>query len=99
MTLTPHSQCSCHFHGTKQETFILVSGTMNIEVTNLSTGAKEVLRLQNPGDSITLKPYVPHSFYCDDSQIENTIFVECSTEDDPSDSYRFNSSTADRNNR
>ena len=89
MTLIPGAQCSMHFHKNKKEDFILVQGKMYIDIIDMRTGAQETIFLEEIGDSITLKPYVPHSFYCPEDQTYDTIFIECSTKDDPCDNYRF----------
>ena len=89
MTLEPNAKVSMHMHNSKKESFILISGEMLIDVINLSNGTQETVELHEIGDSVTLEPNVPHSFYCPHTQIGLTVFVECSTKDSPRDNYRF----------
>jgi hypothetical protein len=91
MELKPGFQVSVHWHAEKDETFILISGSLIIETID-QNGDRAFYYLNKPFESITLKHYVPHTFYCLDNQIENTIFIEASTEDKASDSYRFTKS-------
>jgi len=94
MTLEPGTTCSTHFHADKQETFVLVSGELLIELTNLNTGTQETVALTKPFSSITLYPFVPHRFYTPNSQIGPTVFVEASTVDKDHDNYKFTESSS-----
>lgn len=93
MTLEPGTTCSNHFHIEKQETFLLISGTLVIELTNLNTGLTETIALTEPYSSVTLYPLVPHRFYTPNGQMEPTVFVEASTTDYMDDNYRFTESS------
>lgn len=92
MSLEPGTRCSNHFHANKQETFILIQGQMNIELTDLNNGSKRTVTLKKPFSSITINPYVPHEFYAPNNQTEPTIFIEASTQDTDYDNYRFTES-------
>jgi hypothetical protein len=89
MTLKPDYTVSMHFHKEKKETFILQSGKLIVETINLKNGSKSTTYLTEYLDSVTLENDVPHTFYCPDGQVEDTIFLEASTEDNINDSYRF----------
>jgi mannose-6-phosphate isomerase-like protein (cupin superfamily) len=88
MILEPGAQVSLHWHRNKSETFILIQGELIIEGI-LQSGATRLTRLVDKFSSVTLAPNVPHTFYCDSTQTEPTIFIEASTEDHPDDSYRI----------
>lgn len=92
MKLLPGQKVSLHFHSDKTETFILISGALTLELID-KYGFKSTNNLTKQFDSITLKPNVPHTFYCtDDNQEFETIFLEVSSYDDPEDSYRISES-------
>jgi len=88
MELTPGFQVSMHWHAEKTETFILVEGRMFIETID-QFGKESIYFLNKKYDSITLYPNTPHTFYTPESQKENTIFIEASTEDKDEDSFRI----------
>lgn len=87
MVLKPGQQCSLHWHSGKQESFVLISGQMIIEIFS-PAGAKSIIKLTEPFSSITLKPNTPHTFYVPDGH-GPAVFIESSTEDCPDDSYRL----------
>ena len=89
MTLEPGTQVSLHYHMKKEETFVLISGLLRIETIDGSKGEKRKTTLSHVGDSLTLKPGTPHTFYCPDDQIDPTVFIEASTQDFKDDSYRI----------
>lgn len=89
MFLKPDFQVSMHLHMKKKETFILIQGELLLETINLENGEKFNTHLKNTLESVTLGENVPHTFYCPEGQIEETIFIEASTEDDVNDNYRF----------
>lgn len=87
MKLKPNHQVSMHWHSSKEETFILVSGCLTVESIN-QLGEKSITKLTEPLESFTLCKKTPHTFYCPDGQEEETVFIEASTTDNPYDSYR-----------
>ncbi|MHA2065164.1 MAG: cupin domain-containing protein [Candidatus Thorarchaeota archaeon] len=87
MVLEPGLQVSTHLHRDKQETFVLISGQMIVEILD-PAGTKSIIRLVESFSSITLKPMTPHTFYVPDGQ-GPAVFIESSTEDHPDDSYRL----------
>ena len=89
MTLEPETQVSLHYHMRKEETFVLISGSLTVETIDGSKGASRLDTLHKTGDSITLKPGTPHTFYCPDDQLGPTVFIEASTQDFKHDSYRI----------
>jgi mannose-6-phosphate isomerase-like protein (cupin superfamily) len=92
MRLIPGQKVSLHFHSHKIETFILISGSLTLELID-KYGFKNINYLTKQFDSITLGTNVPHTFYCtDDNQGFETIFLEVSSYDDPEDSYRISRS-------
>jgi mannose-6-phosphate isomerase-like protein (cupin superfamily) len=90
MKIKPRHQVSTHWHSKKSETFSIISGLLYVE-TRTRDGEPRLVLL-NPGDSITIEPNVPHTFYCPDDQKEETTFIESSTFDSADDSYRVHSS-------
>jgi mannose-6-phosphate isomerase-like protein (cupin superfamily) len=92
MELIPGGKCSAHMHFLKEESFVVIAGTLIIETTDLKTGAKTTYTL-NPYDVITLEQQTPHMFYCPKEQLHATIFIEASTQDSPDDNYRFTQSS------
>lgn len=91
MRVKPNMQVSLHLHQLKQETFMLISGTLIIEAYD-KAGTKRVIVLDEPFKTVTLDPMTPHTFYCRDGQIEETVFIEASSFDDPKDNYRLTQS-------
>lgn len=91
MTLKPGHQVSTHFHAKKQETFLLIQGVLVVEFFS-PNGDKIKRVIDQPYKSITLSALTPHTFYCPDGQEEETVFIEASTIDDPSDNYRVSKS-------
>lgn len=87
MQLKPGYRCSLHMHKEKEETFTLISGTIEITTINSKTGSPETTRLSKPGDSLTLKPMTPHTFKSLNGK--QAMMIESSTVDTPSDSYRI----------
>lgn len=87
MKLFPKQQVSLHWHISKTETFVLIKGGLEIEIIN-QKGEYSIIHLTTPLSSITIKKNTPHTFYCPEGQIEDTIFIEASTRDFKDDSYR-----------
>lgn len=90
MKVLPGAQCSLHFHREKEETFLLVRG--NLTVTYYKPNGLKVTLELKPSDSVSIPRCMPHTFSVPKDQEEPSIFIEASTPDDPSDSYRLNKS-------
>lgn len=88
MTLKSGQQVSMHWHQSKDETFVLISGSLVIETID-KFGQPAIVRLTDQFDSLTLKSNTPHTFYCPSTQGEETVFIEASTTDHPDDSFRI----------
>jgi mannose-6-phosphate isomerase-like protein (cupin superfamily) len=93
MVVLPGGKCSVHFHKKKTETFTLCAGELIVEITNINTGISTTHHLKNAGDSITIYPETPHTFYVPENQVGPSWFVESSSEDFKDDSYRLTQST------
>jgi N-acetylneuraminate synthase len=65
-----------HFHKTKEETFQVLSGTLQVELDNQ-------VRTLTPGQTLLIQPGVFHRFWTQ----TGTIFEEISTHDAPGDSH------------
>jgi mannose-6-phosphate isomerase-like protein (cupin superfamily) len=74
-------QCSLHYHKKKDETFVVTSGHIRLEL------GKEVLHLR-PGAFIRIPPRTKHRF----TGIEDSLIMEVSTHHDEADSYRLEKS-------
>jgi len=70
-------RCSLHYHKVKDETFLIASGKVLMEVN----GGVFVM---NPGDSIRVKPLTHHRF----GGLEDSEIIEFSTHHEENDSYR-----------
>lgn len=92
MTLQKDSQCSMHFHAIKEESFLVLSGKIKFESID-KFGATKTQILES-GDTVHIERFVSHRF----KGIEDSQFVEFSTEDCPSDSYRVAPGDSQKNN-
>jgi D-lyxose ketol-isomerase len=93
-------QCSLHYHKNKDETFEVLVGTLELEVSTpkvkLSADTKDAIteytihtiRL-HPGEQVRLRPYTIHRFR---SLTDVSVFLEVSTYHDDNDSYRIEKS-------
>lgn len=93
MVVNPGGKCSVHWHQLKTETFVLCAGRLVVETICLSNGKTTTHYLNTVGDSITLLPGTPHTFYIPEDQVGPSWFVESSTQDFANDSYRVTQST------
>jgi mannose-6-phosphate isomerase-like protein (cupin superfamily) len=91
MIVKPGYVCSVHFHRIKKESFLLISGVLDIKYWT-QDGIEYSDKLINQFDSLILPNCTPHTFSVPKDQKEPTIFIESSTEDNPNDSYRFTQS-------
>jgi len=89
MHVKPGYSLSFHLHREKVESFVLIKGKLIVDLVSTKTTDQTEVLLEKPFDTLTLENMVIHSFHCPDGQEEETIVMECSTYDDPSDSYRF----------
>lgn len=71
-------QCSLHYHKKKMETFLILSGYVQLE-------AAEGNYILTPGEKFRIYPGVEHRF----TGLTDAIILEVSTHDDPEDSYRL----------
>lgn len=74
-------QCSLHYHKNKDETFLVTSGHIRLELK------EEVLHLR-PGAFVRVPPETPHRF----TGIEDSLIMEVSTHHEEADSYRLEES-------
>lgn len=88
MEVKPGFQCSIHFHQKKNETFVLIEGSLDVAFWEPDS-TKHSMRLDNPLSALVLPACTPHTFSVPKDQGFNSIFLESSTPDDPSDSYRL----------
>ena len=70
-------QCSLHHHKIKDETFVIASGQVLMEIG-------ESVSVMYPFDSVRIEPGVKHRF----SGIEDSVIFESSTHHEDDDSYR-----------
>lgn len=80
--ITKGAQCSLHMHVIKDETFYLISGSVEIEVD--SGRGLISYSLPTPLKFIRIKPKEYHRF----KALENSILLEVSTHHDDRDSIR-----------
>jgi mannose-6-phosphate isomerase-like protein (cupin superfamily) len=85
LTLHQGFQCSLHYHKIKTETFVVVSGSVELEWTDIM-GKHEIS--MSGGDMHKITPGTPHRFR---SYTGAKIF-EISTHHDDADSYRLEES-------
>lgn len=94
--VVPGHTCSVHFHKNKKETFYIISGTLELqhsEVLDRKFWEDKLYNtvVLNKGDSFTISPYTAHRFFTPTNQ--PCDFVEISTHHDDADSYRIIEST------
>jgi mannose-6-phosphate isomerase-like protein (cupin superfamily) len=93
LMLNPGFQSSLHYHEYKIETFLILKGFVNLEISDheFSVAHPEMKtrnRIMKAGDKITLYPRYYHRFWSASPSDEAWI-LEISTHDDPSDSHRL----------
>jgi D-beta-D-heptose 7-phosphate kinase/D-beta-D-heptose 1-phosphate adenosyltransferase len=81
LSLNKGYQCSLHYHKNKDETFVVTSGHVRMELGG------EVLHMR-PGAFVRVPPNTPHRF----TGMENSLIMEVSTHHEESDSYRIEES-------
>lgn len=82
LNLKENMRCSLHYHKEKDETFIIFSGKVYMEIEDERKVMEGFVML--PGDKVRLKPGTPHRF----SGLQSSLIVEVSTHHDEADSYR-----------
>ena len=91
LTILPGFRCSLHYHKLKSETFLVVSGTLRLELQQVTPEGVALGPLRPevlwPGQQYTLAPCTAHRFY--PATHEPCVFLEVSTEDLATDSYRL----------
>lgn len=78
--------CSVHFHMKKTETFFIMDGTLALELFPSKTLRKPYLLTLRARQHITIKLRVPHRFWAPTGVVH---FIEASSHDEASDSYRL----------
>lgn len=100
LTVIPNKMaCSIHYHKQKTETFYILQGVLILEIYSLQSFAPRFngdlltwtsTREMCVGETVTLLPLTPHRFYVENKEI--CEFLEVSTHDDSSDSFRLRDS-------
>ena len=91
LELNPGYQSSLHFHKLKTETFLVVAGTVRLEVIKgyrVGMDSREV-KILKPLDYYTLNPFTPHRFSTLDGP---ATIIEASTKHSDEDVYRLEQS-------
>lgn len=88
MEVKPGFQASLHHHLIKHETFVLIQGTMNVELY-APDSTKHTIILDKPMSSVIVPCGIPHTFSVPAEQEFNTIFIESSSVDREDDNYRL----------
>jgi len=97
LTVLPNGNaCSIHYHQNKEETFHILRGCLRLIIWKMGFpgGAPDTNDIRkifektlHPGDTVTIAFYSPHQFFVQGAEIAE--FLECSTPDDPMDSWRI----------
>ena len=94
LTVLPGFRCSLHYHRLKVETFLVVSGTLRLEIQSVTPEGEPLEKLRpevlRPGQQFTLETCIAHRFYA--ATHEPCVFLEVSTQDIAEDSYRLDTS-------
>lgn len=85
MNIGYRKECSLHFHIKKEELFFIMEGIMLFDFIDTKTAEIMTSKL-SAGDSVYIPKGVPHRFT--GASLDGCLFLECSTHDDPEDSYR-----------
>lgn len=93
LELQPEWQSSLHYHKKKQETFLVVSGRVKLEVMSGFQAPDQETRIRTiylkPYQHHTLAPYTPHRFTAVDGP---ATIVEASSFHDDEDVFRLEES-------
>ena len=96
LTVLPGFRCSLHYHAEKDETFLVESGRLQLETVAVTSAGdfrgERSHRIYSAGQQVTLPPYTAHRFQC--ATDEPCVFLEVSTADRETDSYRLELSGA-----
>ncbi len=84
LSVAAYQGCSMHYHVNKTETFYIIEGELKVEFIDPDTGLCKYTML-NRGDAITILPGQAHRFTALSMCAE---FLEASTYDESTDSYR-----------
>lgn len=82
--LKPDSRGSMHYHVRKTETFIILEGTLHLQVKDRENRSQHI-ELVHAGESLTLHPGLRHRLIAGE---EPVVVLEVSTMHDEDDSYR-----------
>lgn len=75
---------SMHFHAIKDETFFVEKGSFRLDLINTRTGTACFVEMEK-GEHMRIDPLLPHKLTALE---DDSVMIEVSTHDDPSDSYR-----------
>jgi len=84
--LLPGKKTSMHFHAVKKETMYVLSGTLVMEMLDLTTGKSSIERLDE-GDSLMISTFKPHRLM--GGPLSGCDVMEVSTQHFEYDSYRI----------
>jgi mannose-6-phosphate isomerase-like protein (cupin superfamily) len=85
ITIKHGGKSSLHFHVDKREVFLIIQGILLFIWVEPET-AEEHSMILHVGDSVYVPKYLSHQFAC--SSPDKCVFIENSTEDNATDSYR-----------
>lgn len=88
LTLKKGMRCSLHYHKEKDETFVIFSGLVYMEIEDERNAIEGYTMM--PGDRVRIKPNTAHRF----SGLKNSLIIEVSTHHEDEDSYRRDKSGA-----
>lgn len=91
LRVIPGYQCSLHYHPVKDETFIVIEGSLGVEYIANGKTINTVLSGWRR-DALHLPPNTPHRFWS--ASDERAIFIEVSTFHDDGDVVRLEESRA-----
>lgn len=75
---------SMHFHVMKDETFFVEKGAFKLELIDTKIGKSYEVSMEE-GEHMRIDPLLPHRIT---ALVDDSVMIEVSTHDDPSDSYR-----------
>ncbi len=76
---------SMHFHKIKDETWKILSGSIKVELMDLSDSSTTFVIIEK-GEKIRIEPFTPHQVTCLE---DNTVIMEVSSRDSIEDNYRI----------
>lgn len=76
---------SMHFHKNKTETWLIQSGSVKVELIDMTDASRREVILAK-GEVLHLEPMTPHQVTCLE---DNTVILEASSKDTEEDNYRI----------